>query len=180
VSQSRFVHTIEVRELTGGRVSVLPAFEALELVMAPLQAHVVSANLGATRLGRMIKNQAQAEGGLFVDLSFTEGAALSVRCATVADRVEMVVGRSSRALRSVAWAGLGFGLAGGLVVAKVAMRGFDPQLALAAGLLGGCAFAVAVMVAAQRSGVLHGGRSAEVAEALGTVVEGWVQSVRSR
>jgi hypothetical protein len=152
----------------------LPGIEAISLVIKTLEIPVRAAELGPVSLGKVISNSAQSEAGLYIDLSFTEGASVGAVCPRVTDEVKLTVARSSRALRGVVWASLAVCVLGGLVLSNVVFTTWDPQLRFAVGLLLGALVAVGVIALLSKSQLLAGGRSGELSEQLAAVVAQWV------
>lgn len=153
--------------------------EAISLVYNALEPRVRMADLddASVSIGKIVTNQAQSECGLYVDLTSTEGAAVTATAPKfLATEVKLVVARSSPWLRRIMWTVLAVACIGGVVLMKQLDLDWDPRLDLAVGLLAGCAVAVAALAGVTRTQLLAGGRSAELTEKLDAVVRAWVDS----
>ncbi len=171
-------HSVAVSRFADG-VMALPSVHAIRVVFSQLSLHVEQAGLEPFTLGKIISNAAQSEAGLFVDRSLTEGACIALRCERMAARVTIVVGPSSRALRSLVWAMLGVGIVAGLAVSKYALpTDWAPKLLFALGLLIGVAFALLGMLLLRNVTWLAGGCSEEIAEQLNHCVENWIATLQ--
>ncbi|MCA9623257.1 MAG: hypothetical protein KC731_29760 [Myxococcales bacterium] len=147
--------------------------DAISIVLQSLEVPVRRADLGPLRLGKIISNSHQSEAGLFIDLSYTEGAVISAVCPRITNEVKLTVARSSPALRALVWTALAVCCVGGVALAFAIFTTWDPQLRLAVGLLLGVFVAIGIIVPLSKSTTLAGGRSAEVAEKLSTLVAEW-------
>lgn len=151
--------------------------EAISLVLGALEGAVRDAELGEVSFTKVFTNQAHSECGLLVDISPTQGAAITALSdKLLAREVRLTVARSSKVLRGAMWGLLALCCLGGLALMKVVSPPWDPALMLAVGLLGGCAAAVAAGIPLMRSQRLAGGRSAEVTERLDEIVRAWLDA----
>jgi hypothetical protein len=154
---------------------------ALSLVLNDIAAAVEDADLGVLGRGKVIIANGRCEAGLFVDLSTTEGAAVTASCPEhLVSEVTLTVGRSSRALRSFMWVMLAVAVVAGLFIAySLFPAGWEPMLKLALGLLLGAALAIGVAIPVSRTQLLAGKRSGELTATLDGLVSARVESVNA-
>lgn len=165
VKLSRFVVEAPVDGLT-----------AISLVLNDIAEYIDEAELGTIERGKVITANGRSEAGLFVNLSATEGAAVTASCQELATDVTVSVGRSSKALRYFMWVMLGVAVVIGLFIARQFFpTDWEPMLKLALGLLLGAGIAIAVAIPVSRTQLLAGRRSGDLAEKLNGLLKEWIE-----
>lgn len=148
---------------------------AIEHVARELSAQLDSKGPSPVKAGRIVRLGKALETAIYCDVSWTEGALVSIRCKETDKEVDITVGRTSLLLRVSVYLVLGLGVVAGLLVAREVLPAtWDTVPRFAAGLFMGVAAAVPFLLIFGRVPRVAGGRSEETRKELERCVQEWL------
>lgn len=152
------------------------ATPAIEDVAQALSAELYDQATAPVKTGKLVRHGKTLETAIFCNVSWTEGALVSIRCKQSDEEVSITVGRTSLLLRASVYIILALGVAAGLLAASVLLPAtWDAVPRFAIGLLIGVVCAIPFLLALAKVPWIAGGRSRETQETLDAAIKKWVE-----